>query len=262
MTPFEGLLLGIIQGLTEFLPVSSSGHLVMGQELLGISLPGVWFEIAVHVATLVSVLVVYRARVTTLAVGAVRGERSAWRYVGLLLLATVPAAIVGIFLGDVVEGLFEAPVVTGLGLLFTGGVLASSRRPLSRDEWIDDGGLRMALVMGLAQALAIIPGVSRSGATVVTGLWSGVHPERAAEFSFLMAVPAIGGAAVLKLPELLANSSGQAGIALFLGAGAAGITGVLAIRTFVVMLRRRSFPAFGAYCVAAGAAFLGYLALS
>ncbi len=262
MSPWEGLLLGIVQGLTEFLPVSSSGHLVMGQYLLGISLPGVWFEVAVHLATLLSIGVVYRSRIAALVAGAVRGEGSAWRYIGLLAIATVPAGLVGVFLGDWVEGMFDAPPVTGFALLATGGLLLSSRRPLGRDDWTEDGGVRMAVLMGFAQALAIVPGISRSGATVVSGLWIRIRPERAAEFSFLMAIPAIAGAAVLKLPELMAQSGGQAGLALLLGAVAAGVTGVLAIRTFVDMLRRRSFPAFGIYCLAAGALFLGYLGLT
>lgn len=259
MSPWEGLILGIVQGATEFLPVSSSGHLVMAQTLLGVQLPGLWFEVVVHLATLVSIMVVYRSRITSLAVGAFRGEGGAWRYLGLLAVATVPAGLAGVFLKDGIEALFDAPAFTGAALLITGVILLSSREPLKRGQWVEDGGMRMAVLMGLAQALAIVPGISRSGTTVVTGLWGGVEPERAAEFSFLMAIPAIGGAAVLQFPELMEGARGPGSISLLLGAVAAAVTGVLAIRTFVRMLRKRSFPAFGVYCLAAGALFLGYL---
>jgi undecaprenyl pyrophosphate phosphatase UppP len=113
VTIWEALILGVIQGATEFLPVSSSGHLVMGQAVLGLSVPGVFFEVAVHLATLVSVLVVYRERVARLVMGAVRREGHAWRYIGLLILATVPAAVIGVGLGDQIEALFEAPAAAG-----------------------------------------------------------------------------------------------------------------------------------------------------
>jgi undecaprenyl-diphosphatase len=259
MTLWEGLILGIIQGATEFLPVSSSGHLVMGQILMGVELPGVWFEVAVHLATLVSILLVYRSRVAALARGAVQGERSAWGYLGLIVLATIPAGLAGVFLEDRISALFDDPRVTGVALLATGLLLLSSRRPLQRGAFESSMTLRLALVMGLTQAFAIIPGISRSGSTVVAGLWAGAEPDQAAEFSFLMAIPAIGGAAVLKLPELLEGSSGALGGAVLAGTLAAAITGVLAIWTFIEMLRRRSFPAFGLYCLAVGAGFLVYL---
>jgi len=259
MTVWESLILWITQGATEFLPVSSSGHLVMGQTLLGIEIPGMWFEVAVHLATLVSVLVVYRTRVTSLATGAVRGEASAWRYIGLLAVASIPAAVVGIFFEREVSALFERPEVTGVALLVTGLILLSSRRPLARGEFQDSLPVRLALLMGVTQAFAIIPGISRSGSTVVVGLWGGADPEAAAEFSFLMAIPAIAGAAILKLPALVEGSAGGLGGIVLVGVVAAGVTGVLAIRIFLGMLRRRSFPAFGVYCLAAGAAFLLYL---
>jgi len=259
MTVWESLILGITQGATEFLPVSSSGHLVIGQTLLGIQLPGVWFEVAVHLATLVSVLVVYRARVVSLTIGAARGEATAWRYVGLLVLASIPAAAVGIFFEREVSALFDQAEVTGVALLVTGLILLSSRRPLARGEFDEDLPIRTAVIMGVVQAFAIIPGISRSGSTVVAGLWGGSDPETAAEFSFLMAIPAILGAAILKLPALMEGSSGGMGGIVVVGTVAAAVTGVLAIWVFLGMLRRRSFPAFGVYCLAAGAAFLLYL---
>jgi len=258
MSVWEALILGIIQGATEFLPVSSSGHLVMGQALMDIRIPGVAFEVAVHVATLVSVILVYRTRVAGLASGALRGDRGAWRYIGLLFVATVPAAAVGLGAGDFIEGLFDTPVVTGVALLVTGTFLWTAREALARNP---DGkpGIRVALLMGFAQALAIVPGISRSGATVVTALWLRVDAEEAAAFSFLMAVPAILGAAVLKLPELSESGLGLQAGALLIGGIAASVTGVLAIRTFIRMLQRQWFHRFAPYCWAVGAAFLLFL---
>ena len=166
MNLWESLVLGLTQGFTEFLPVSSSGHLVIGQALLGIQVPGVSFEVAVHVATLLSVLLVYRRRVGTLAVGAFKLDPEAWRYLSLLVLATVPAGVLGLTLGDPIERLFEAPEVAGGALLVTGTFLWTTRRALARNPQ-GKPGARAALVMGMAQACALVPGISRSGATVV-----------------------------------------------------------------------------------------------
>jgi undecaprenyl-diphosphatase len=260
MSVWEALVLGFIQGATEFLPVSSSGHLVMGQALMNVRVPGVVFEVAVHVATLASVLLFYRRRIWELVRGAVQGRKDAWRYLFLLCLATLPAAGVGLGAGDFVEGLFDAPQVAAIGLLVTGTFLWTARWALGRNPGTGPG-VSAALLMGLAQAFSIVPGISRSGATVVTGLWIGVAAEEAAAFSFLMAVPAILGAAVLELPELAETSSGLAGGALAVGVVAAALTGILAIWTFVAMLRRKSFHRFGPYCWVTGAAFLIYLTM-
>lgn len=273
MTVWEAFLLGGIQGATEFLPVSSSGHLVIGQVLMGISVPGVLFEVTLHVATLLSVLVVYRARVGRLLTGAVRRDGEAWRYLALLALATVPAGLVGVLFGGAVESLFEDPWVPGAALLVTGTFLWTARSAQRRfsSRWAEGGapaapGPRTALVMGVAQAFALVPGISRSGATVVAGLWMGIEPGEAAAFSFLMAVPAIAGAAVLEIPDLLgggvAGAGGGVGVgALAWGFVVAAAVGILAIRVFVTMLRRRSFHRFGPYCWIVGLGFLVYLAL-
>ncbi|NNM03627.1 MAG: undecaprenyl-diphosphate phosphatase [Gemmatimonadetes bacterium] len=272
MSLLEAIVLGLVQGLTEFLPVSSSGHLVMGQALLDIQLPGVAFETTVHVATLLSVLLVFRKRLGSLVVGLVRGDRESWRYLGLLVLATIPAVIVGLGARVALEALFEAPHVAGIGLLVTGGFLWTARGAVARDP-SSPPGAREAILMGLAQAFAIIPGISRSGATVVSGLWLGVEAEEAATFSFLMAIPAILGAAVLQLADLVADPSGAGavpggavgaqgglgGAPLLLGGLVAAVAGVLAIWTFVVMLRKKAFHRFAPYCWAVGLLFLGFL---
>lgn len=259
MSPIESLILGVVQGATEFLPVSSSGHLVIGQALMGLSLPGITFEVVVHVATLLSVLVVYRERLTALARGVLWDrDEEAWRYVGLLVVGTLPVAFVGLAFGDRIEALFANPAAVGIALLFTGAILISSRWALRR-ELSPTFGIRVAALIGLAQCLALVPGISRSGTTVVTALWLGVAPVQAAAFSFLMSIPAIGGAAVLQVPELGGAAEGIGVGVLAAGFVAAAVTGVLAIRLFVHMLRNRSFPLFAWYCWGVALLFLGWL---
>jgi undecaprenyl-diphosphatase len=260
MSAWEALVLGVVQGATEFLPVSSSGHLVIFQEVLGIHVGGVLFEVVVHVATLISILLVYRARVAGLLTGMVARDPSAWQYVGLLALATVPAVVAGLFLREPIEALFENPVAPGVALLVTGAILWPTRRALVRAA-AQRPGLWAALLIGVAQAAALIPGISRSGSTVVTALWLGVASSEAAAFSFLMAVPAIAGAAVLQVPELGSGSAGPGAMALVIGGLVAAVTGVLAIRTFVRMLDRRSFHLFAPYCWVVASAYLVYLAV-
>ena len=257
MTFWESVLLGVVQGATEFLPVSSSGHLVMVQVVLGISESGLVFEVAVHLATLLSILMVYRTRVLDLAMGAVARDAASLRYVGLLVVATIPAGVVGVVWKDAVEALFDTPAAPGVALLVTGAFLWSSRAAMPRATG-PVPGWGAALLIGLAQACALVPGISRSGATVVAALWLGIEAREAAAFSFLMAVPAIAGAAVLQIPDL-GSVSGPGWVILLAGGVAAAITGVLAIRTFVAMLANRSFHLFAPYCWLVGASFLAYL---
>ncbi|MDE3001798.1 MAG: undecaprenyl-diphosphate phosphatase [Gemmatimonadota bacterium] len=261
MSLWESLILGIIQGATEFLPVSSSGHLVIAQNLLAVSIEGVAFEVAVHLATLVSILLVYRSRVTELVGGMLTGERAAFEYAGLVIVATIPAGILGVFAKDRVEALFDNPIVPGVALIVTGAILWSSRSPIERAK-SERPTWQMALVIGLAQAFALIPGISRSGSTVVAAVWLGLEAREAAAFSFMMAVPAIAGAAVLQVPDV--GAGGPEGLSvsiLLLGGIASGVTGVLAIRTFVAMLARRSFHFFAPYCWVIGALYLAFVTL-
>lgn len=261
MSVLEAVLLGVIQGAAEFLPVSSSGHLVMAQVVLDIEIPGVVFEVAVHVATLVSVLLVYRTRVTDVALGALTGDEEAYRYIALLAVATVPAGLLGVLARDRIEALFESPFTPGVALLVTGAFLWSSRAVLDRADAPHPGWIA-ALLIGVAQAFALVPGISRSGATVVAALWLGIEAREAAAFSFLMAVPAIAGAAVLQIPDIQgAAGTGLSVAAVTAGSVVAGVVGVLAIRTFVAMLARRSFHFFAPYCWVAGVAYLLFLTL-
>jgi undecaprenyl-diphosphatase len=259
LTELDALILGFLQGATEFLPVSSSGHLVMGQELLGLSVPGLSFEVILHVATVLSVLLVYRERLRKLASEAADGRADARRYLGLLAVGTLPVAVVGVFFRDTVERLFDAPVTVGVALLFTGALLFTARWALRRPS-APELGFVTAFLIGVAQCVALVPGVSRSGSTVVAALWLGVSPLEAAAFSFLLSIPAIGGAAVLALPDVLSGASPVGPASLAVGFVAAAVTGVGAIRLFVRMLADGSFPRFAWYCWGVGTFFLTWLA--
>jgi undecaprenyl-diphosphatase len=243
---WQGLLLGIVQGLTEFLPISSSGHLVVAQAAIGLTTPGVVVEVVLHVATLLAVLVVYWKRIAQLTLGGIRGDRATWHDIGLLALASVPAGLAGFFLADVFERAFDSLFAVGCDFMLTGVILWSTRwvRPpaSSRPSAWSAGGI------GLAQALAILPGISRSGTTIAAGMWARIEPEKAAEFSFLLAIPAIAGAAVLQLSDLSTSAAGIGWGPLALSFLAALVAGVLAIRLLVMLLRKGSFHRFAPYC--------------
>lgn len=253
----EALVLGLAQGLSEFFPVSSSGHLLMLQEILGIHEDGIVFEITVHIATLASVLIVYRKRISSLVSGVFRGDVSAIAYVGKLVLATLPAIAAVLLAGDWFDAQFEAPRVAGVCLLVTGAILWTTRSTIERAS-ASEPSWTVALLIGCAQVLAILPGISRSGTTVAAALALGVAPVAAAEFSFLMSVIAISGAAVRSLPELVAVPAGQ--VAPFVVGGiAALVAGIAAIWLFVRLLETHGFYRFAYYTWAVGALFLVWL---
>ncbi len=246
MTWWEGLVLGLVQGLTEFLPVSSSGHLALAERALGLSLPGVGVFAILHFATLLAVLVVYWRRLYSLLKGAGSGEGASWRYMGLLALATLPAAAAGLLFQDFFERSFDSLLLVSIDFAITGLILWSTRYTGPRSALSEPSPLG-AGVIGMAQVLAILPGISRSGTTVAAALWLKVRPHRAAEFSFLMAIPAIAGAALLEAPEALQSTSVGLGelSASFL---AALISGVIAIKLLVRMLESGAFYRFAPYC--------------
>jgi undecaprenyl-diphosphatase len=261
VTTLEALWLGIVQGLTEFLPVSSSGHLVIFQTLMGLEDEGgLLFEVSVHVATLLAILIFYRRKVLELLQGAVRLQPAALEYVGKLGLGTVPAVAVTLVAKDAIVSALSSPVVAGCGLLLTGVILWTTRSTLPKavhgaPTWMG------ALLIGCAQTVAILPGVSRSGTTVAAALALGIAPVAAAEFSFLLGVVAITGAAVLMLPDISGASTEQLS-ALAFGGLAALVSGVAAIYLFVLLLRRQTFYAFSYYAWSVGLLFLAWLAFT
>jgi len=249
----EAILLGIVQGLTEFLPVSSSGHLVLAQALLDIDLPGVTFEVTAHMGTLCAVVWVYRQRILQLSAGALRGRAEAWRYVGLLVVASVPAAAVGGLAAEWFEAAFGRPLIAAGMLLVTGAAVYTVRftAPRATD---DEPSVGQAVWIGVAQALAILPGISRSGSTLAVGAWRGVEVVALAEFSFLMSIPAILGAGLLELGSIGREGPGAA--PLVVGFFTALLTGVVAIQRFVRLLKSRGFHRFAWYCWTVGVAYL------
>ncbi len=255
MSALQAAFLGILQGLTEFLPVSSSGHLVLGQAVLGIDPPGVVFEVSLHVATLLAVCWVYRLKILELARGVIVGDGDSYRYVGLLFLASVPVGIVGLGFASAIESAFSRPAVAAALLLVTGGIVWTLRRTAPR-AGRPAPGIRDAALIGLAQAVAILPGISRSGSTVAMGIALGVSPPKMAEFSFLLSVPAIVGAAAVQLPAA-STVGGRIGLVpLAVAFAAAAVSGVFAIRIFVRMLRAHTFHRFAYYCWIVGGLYL------
>ena len=247
---WQGLILGLVQGLTEFLPISSSGHLVLAERFVGFKPQGVFFEVMVHVATLLSVFIAYRARIGELIGGLIRGQRSAWTYAGLLILASIPAAVVGFTLKEYFERTFHSPVALGWQFLVTAVVLWSTKLAVERTRNAPLSPGR-AVLIGIGQAIAIIPAVSRSGMTIATALWTGVSASAAAEFSFLMSIVVIAGTGVLEArhipPGVDLMSPG-----LIWAFVAAMISGVVAIRFLVALLRSGRFHLFAPYCALVG----------
>jgi undecaprenyl-diphosphatase len=247
---WQGVVLGLVQGLTEFLPISSSGHLVLAEELVGYRPQGVFFEVVVHVATLLSVCIAYRARILELLRGLIVRRGTAWRYAGLLVVASIPAAVAGILLRDYFERTFHSPVDLGWQFLLTAVLLWSTKWAADRVRSAPIT-LGRSLLIGAAQALAIIPAISRSGATIAAALWTGVTPTAAAEFSFLMSIVVIAGTGLVELGEVPAGVDPFAPglIAAFV---AALISGIVAIRFLVALLRSSRFHLFAPYCAILG----------
>ncbi|GIW51168.1 MAG: undecaprenyl-diphosphatase [Gemmatimonadales bacterium] len=251
MNWWEGVVLGLVQGLTEFLPVSSSGHLVLAERALGLSLPGVGVFAILHFATLLAVLVVYWRRLWSLLRGVGSGDRASWRYVGLLALATLPAAAAGLLFREFFERSFDSLLLVSVDFAVTGAILWSTRYARARGT-LPEPSAPGAGAIGLAQVLAILPGISRSGTTVAAALWLKVQPAKSAEFSFLMAIPAIAGAALLEAPSALHSAS--VGLSqLSASFVAALISGVVAIKLLVRMLESGTFHRFAPYCWALSA---------
>ena len=249
MNLWQGLVLGLVQGLTEFLPVSSSGHLVLVEALTGVKLPGVFVEVSLHVATLGSVLVVYGGRLWSVARGVVRGRREDGRYALLLAVATIPAGVIGVLLHHQIEERFHSLTFVGGAFIVTGLVLWSTRRRVGERPEPSTLG---AVGIGAAQAVAILPGISRSGSTVSAALWAGLDPARAAEFSFLMAIPVIAGAALLEGRHMVVGLATIGAVPFAASFLVAFASGIWSIRFLTALLRRGRFYAFAPYCWTVG----------
>lgn len=254
----QAIILGVIQGLTEFLPISSTAHLVLVPEFLGwddallVSLP---FDVALHAGTLLSVLICFRGDIVAMLT---TDRRRLW----LLALATVPAGVAGLVLEDYVSGVLRGPGVIGAMLIAFGAVMLVADRVGTRSRAISSMGVRDALVIGLCQALALVPGVSRSGATISAGLFMGMRREEAARFSFLLSLPVIAGAVLLEGRKLFtaAAPGGSVDMALVsAGFAASFFTGMVAIRFMLRFLVNHRLDAFVIYRFVLGGFIFGWL---
>ncbi len=257
MGPIESALLGVLQGLTEFLPVSSSGHLVLAQSLVsGFSQPGVLFDVFLHFGTLLAVFVYFRADIARLARAVLPGAAAADRKLLLLLAAaTVPTGVIGVAFREPLEALFHAPRAAAVMLLVTGALLWVSEVAGRPRDGLDRIGWGRALAVGTVQGLAIIPGISRSGSTIATATLLGVRPEAGARFSFLLSIPAILGAVVLQAPGIGSVSTADLGV-YAAGGVAAFAAGLVAIRFLMAAIRQGRFRWFAVYCWAVGLSYL------
>lgn len=261
MTIFQAALLGLVQGMTEFLPVSSSGHLVLSQALLGIDDGGIIFEVMVHFGTLLAVVTAFWQDILNLVREFFLFFRPATYRAGLLarfesseyaklliyiIIGTLPAAVIGLLFEDYVEAAFQNPKLTCVMLIITGFILLLTR--LIRNRNLELNGAR-SFVIGLAQACAILPGISRSGSTISAALYQGVDSKRAAQFSFLLALPAILGATVLKLAEMFSQPINFAqSLNLIIGMVVSYVSGYLAIKLLLDIVRRGKLYWFAPYC--------------
>ena len=253
------LILAVVQGLTEFLPVSSSGHLVLVGSQLGIEEPGLFLPILLHLGTLAAVLVVYRRDVLELLVGLTRGK---WREPLLIVLATLPAVVVGLFLKDTIESAFgearsAASCLLATAVILFAGDAARRRRANKEIDGRSELSALDAFVIGCAQAVAILPGISRSGSTISVALLLGLRADRAARFSFLMSIPAICGATLLEVKDLF--ETGMDGLSLgvpLLGLLVSALVGWASLVWLLAFISKGAFRWFAAYCAIVGAAFL------
>lgn len=234
----QAAILAVIQGLTEFLPASSSGHLVILQKLFNFSEPPVLFDILVHVGTLGAVVIYFRKELVKIS------RQTVW----LILLGTVPAAIFGLFLQNHIEQIFNSLKLVGLSLLVTAGFLFSTQKLKSFNRQFNKLNWKDALFVGAFQALAILPGISRSGSTIVSGLWRKFNRETAFRFSFYLAIPAILGALILQTPDLIYSPCAYLSQGI-LGMLIAGVVGYGALRILENILLQAKLWLFGLYCL-------------
>lgn len=254
MNLVEASVLGLVQGLTEFLPVSSSGHLVLVQKLFGLEGDVLTFDIAVHLATLIAVLVIFREDILAMI------RRPFGKLPLLLLVGTLPAVAAGLVFKDVIDDLFSSGATLGIEFLFTGAILLvadklkAHNRPIEKATWLD------ALLVGCCQAVAILPAVSRSGLTLAGALFAGLNREAALRFSFLLSIPAILGGAVFDLKDVVKDPSlleAGGGIApILLGGLIAGVVGYFSIRFMLKVFQKASLAVFSYYVFALGALIL------
>ena len=266
MSVFQAFILGLVQGVTEFLPVSSSAHLVLVPEFFNMPAPTVAFDVLLHVATLVAVVGYFIGDVVKIVVALFKPKRMSkedvryWRRLFFwLVIGSIPAAVIGAALSGFFEGLFASTAAVGIFLVVTSLLLWGSDLAMARAADRERNGARLgqmgpvdAVVVGFYQALAIAPGLSRSGSTIAAGIFLCFSRETAARFAFLLSIPAILGAFLFKLKDLGGASGGPGGAALFVGFLAAAVSGFFAVRFMMRFLKNHRLRPFAIYTLVLG----------
>lgn len=274
MDILDALWLGLLQGLTEFLPVSSSGHLVILQHFLGIEEPQIFFDVMVHVGTLVAIIFVYFQDIQELTIVFFRSilDTDSYRhpvkkiktnpelkFLWFVILGTIPTAIIALLFKDWLEAAFAYPAVVAIMLIVTGTLLQMPR--LRKTETERELKSWDAIRVGIMQGGAILPGISRSGSTISIALFTGVSPETAARYSFLLSIPAITGATILKLKDIGVTFASTSIITVLVGTLTAFLVGYFALKFLIRILNRGKFYVFSYYCWALGVFVLSGISL-
>lgn len=262
MSYLESLILAIIQGLTEFLPISSSGHLVLAEHILGVKKTGIDFEVFVHFGTMLSVLVIFWKDVKDILITFLSKAfqitkikenfrtNENFKTAILILWASIPTGIIGVLFKEKIEMIFQNPKLTAFFLIVTGLILFSTR--FAKNDPNKDFNFVSSFLVGIAQSLAILPGISRSGATISAGLLYGISGTKSARFSFLLSLPAILGATLLKTKEIFEFSLFERVPILIFSTIVSFIAGYIAIRFLLKVLSRGNFSLFAYYCLGIG----------
>lgn len=265
MEPLQGAFLGVVQGLTEFLPVSSSGHLVLFQQLFGLHGANLFFDISVHVGTLMAVIIFFRKNILDIVASVIRscaalltGRRSLaeiqedhdTRIALLIVVGSVPTMIIGLLFNEIAEHIFSSAMLVGIALILNGTVLWLTQYLQEPDRDVGEFSYIFALIIGVTQGLAIIPGISRSGATIAAGLFLGLKREVAARFSFLLSIPAILGAQILSIRNVGPETAFDTPV--IVGTLAAAVIGYAALVMLVYMVRKGQIHRFAPYCWVVG----------
>lgn len=266
MEILQSVLLGIIQGLTEFLPVSSSAHLVLAPKIMGAGsalLNSLSFDAALHAGTLLGVIVFFWQKICSMAAAFFRGftdretrMKTDFRLAIFIIVATIPAVVAALFLDDLIEGAFRNPLYVACALIVFGILLYIADEAGKKIKSGSKMTLGHALIIGMAQAVALVPGVSRSGVTITAALFLGYKREDAAEFSFLLCIPAILGAVVFSVKDVIKQGTDGNFIVIAAGFAAALVSGLLAVKFMLAFVKKYSYTAFVIYRVLLGAAIV------
>ncbi|MDR2623297.1 MAG: undecaprenyl-diphosphate phosphatase [Methanobrevibacter sp.] len=272
MDVIQGIIIGLVQGLTEFLPVSSSAHLIFIQYILNVGENNLAFDVLLHLGTLMAVIIYYIKDIVKMIEAFISSildifkgrfiegfkENQYKKLVWFVVVGTIPAGIVGVLFNSQVESAFNTLIFPGFFLLVTGTLLYISQRINVGNRKIDKLGFKDVVIIGMSQAIAILPGISRSGTTISTGLLLSINKEFVAKFSFLLSIPAILGAGITKLNELGSNLDTNLYVYIF-GFLTAFISGYLSISILIKLIKEKSLDFFAYYCWTVGISVLIYL---